>query len=195
MEPKLTEIAQRIAALREIFGFSPEEMAEATHTSPAEYNELEKGESDFSFTFLYLCAEKLGVDIIEILTGENPHLSKFSLTRKGHGLPIKRREFFEYYHLAPTFSRKLTEPFLCKAPYKEEYQNAPIPTSRHAGQEFDYVISGTMRIQYDNREEILAPGDAVLYDSGGAHGMIALDGQDCWFLAIILKDPSEDDKK
>jgi len=196
MDPKkLAEIAERVHALREIFGFSPEEMAQAVHLTPEEYLDLEGGEKDFSFTFLYLCAEKLGVDMIELLTGENPHLSGYSITRSGKGLPIKRQEFFEYYHLAPNFSRKLTEPFLCRAPYKEEYQNAELPTSRHSGQEFNYIVSGTLKFVYENHTEVLNPGDSVLYDATRVHGMMALDGTDCWFLAIILKDPSEDEKQ
>lgn len=51
----------------------------------AEYTALEGGEQDFSFTFLHKCAEKFGVDIVELLTGENPHLSFFTVTRKGRG--------------------------------------------------------------------------------------------------------------
>lgn len=36
-----------------------------------EYIAQESGDEDLSFTFLYKCADKLGVDVIELLTGEN----------------------------------------------------------------------------------------------------------------------------
>ena len=71
MEPRIKEIAQRIGELRDILGYSVEEMAEATSVSVDEYKYLESGESDFSFTFLFKCAEKFGVDMIELVTGEN----------------------------------------------------------------------------------------------------------------------------
>ena len=117
MQPKIAEIAERIRALREIMEIPPEEMARATGVSTEEYLELEKGEQDFSFTFLFNCAERFGVDMIEIITGENPHLSGYCLVRKGTGLPIKRRQGFKYEHLAATFRDKISEPFLVTAPY------------------------------------------------------------------------------
>lgn len=88
MEIIITEIAQRIRDLREIMGYSVEEMAQAVDCTPEEYIAAEKGEVDFSFTFIYKCAEKFDVDMIELLTGDNPRLSFYSIVRKGEGLPI-----------------------------------------------------------------------------------------------------------
>ena len=98
MEAKLVETANRIRGLRELMDISAEEMAKATNTTVDDYLKLESGEKDFGFTFLNNCAEKLGVDIVEILTGENPHLSHYSVVRKGKGLDIKRRAGFTYQH-------------------------------------------------------------------------------------------------
>ncbi|HCC34185.1 MAG TPA: XRE family transcriptional regulator [Ruminococcaceae bacterium] len=187
MEPKIIEIAQRIKGLREMSEISPDELAVAVGISADEYLEYENGEKDFTFTFLYLCAEKLGVDIVELLTGENPRLSTFSITREGSGLPIKRREGFQYFHLAATFKDKLFEPFMVKAPYKEEFDRQPIALSRHEGQEFDYVLKGSLRMTVDGHEFLLNEGDSVTYDSSKGHGMNAAGGGDCVFLAIILK--------
>jgi transcriptional regulator with XRE-family HTH domain len=189
MEPRIAEVANRIHALREDMDLTMQEMAEATGLNVAEYATMEGGEQDLSFTFLYRCAEKFGVDMIELLTGENPHLTGYSIVRGGQGLSINRREGFEYRHLAPNFQHKLCEPFFVTAPCREEEQNAPILLSRHAGQEFDYVLSGRMRFAYEEHVEELAAGDALLYDSGRGHGMIATGGETCTFLAIVLKDP------
>ena len=125
MELKLTEVAERIRTLREIMGFTTQEMADTIGCTVAEYEAAENGETDFSFTFLFKCADKFGVDMIEILTGENPHLLFYSIVRKGEGLPIKRRSGFDYYHLAPYLKGKFCEPFLVTAPYKEEEQEKP----------------------------------------------------------------------
>ena len=74
MEPNIKEVAGRIRALREDVGLTMQEMAEATGRSVNEYAAQESGEEDLSFTFLYKCAQRLGVDVIELLTGEKPHL-------------------------------------------------------------------------------------------------------------------------
>lgn len=63
--------------------------------------------------------------------------------------------------------------------------------SRHEGQELDFIISGQMRFAYEDHEEILSPGDVVMYDSDRGHGMIATGGEPCVFLAIVMKPEGE----
>lgn len=191
MEPNIKEVAGRIRALREDLDLTMQEMAEATGLSVAAYAAQESGDNDLSFTFLYRCANRFGVDVIELLTGENPHLTGYSLTRAKDGLSIKRRAGFEYLHKAPHFRNKLAEPFLVTAPYLPEEQDAPIHLSSHKGQELDFVISGKLRFAYEGHVEELEAGDLVMYDSGRGHGMIAIGGQECKFLAVVLRDPEE----
>jgi quercetin dioxygenase-like cupin family protein len=170
-------------------------MAEATGRSVEEYAAQESGQQDLSFTFLYKCANRLGVDVIELLTGEPPHLTGYEVVHAGDGLSIKRRSGFEYLHQAPFFKNKLSEPFIVTAPFIEAEQDAPIHLSQHAGQELDYIISGHLRFAYEEHIEELGPGDTVYYDSGRGHGMIATGGEPCVFLAVVFKpqdaDPGE----
>ncbi len=187
MELKIVEVAERIRGLREILEISCESMAEQTGVSTEEYRGYESGTVDFSFTFLFKCAEVFGVDMVELLTGDKPKLSFYSIVRKGAGLPISRRQGFEYQHLAHRFDGKVCEPFLVTAPYKAEEQDKPIHLSRHEGQELDFVLSGHLKMALEDHVEILGPGDAIYYDSGHGHGMIATGGEPCTFLAIILK--------
>ncbi len=187
MEPQIAEVAKRIRSLREDAGLTMQEMAEAAGIDVAGYAALEAGESDMSFTVLYRCAERLGVDIVDLLTGEGPHLTGYSIVRAGQGLSIKRRAGFEYLHMAPTFKGKLAEPFVVTAPFDPAEEDAPIALSRHEGQELDYVLSGKLRFAYEGHVEVLGPGDAVYYDSGRGHGMVATGGEPCTFLAVVLK--------
>lgn len=190
-EPNMNDVANRIRALREDCDLTLQEMADATGRSVAEYAAQEAGEQAMSFTFLYKCAKVLGVDVIELLTGESPHLTGYSLVRAGDGLSIKRRESFEYLHLAPHLKNKLAEAFLVTAPYNEDEQDKPIHLSYHKGQEFDYVLSGKLRFAYEDKVEELGPGDTLMYDSGRGHGMIATGGEECVFLAIVINPPED----
>ena len=104
MEPKIEEVASRIRSLREDLDISMQEMAQATGRSLSEYAAQESGEQDLSFTFLSKCAKRFGVDVVELLTGENPHLTGYSLIREGDGLSVKRRAGFEYLHSSRTSS-------------------------------------------------------------------------------------------
>lgn len=191
MEPNINEVACRIRSLREDLNLTQQEMADATGRSLAEYAAQESGEQDLSFTFLYKCAERLGVDVVDLLTGENPHLSGYSLMRAAEGLSIKRRAGFEYLHKAPHFQNKLAEPFLVTAPYVEAEQDAPIHLSYHEGQELDFVLSGRLRFAYEDHVEELEAGDLLMYDSGRGHGMIAIGGEPCTFLAVVIKPNGE----
>jgi len=185
------EVVGRIKALREDLGLSIQDMADATGRSAAEYEAQESGEQDLSFTFLFKCAQRLGVDVIELLTGETPRLSGYELTRNNEGLSIKRREGFEYLHQASLFKDKLCEPFVVTAPYSEAEQSKPIHLSRHKGQELDFIISGQLRFAYEDHIEDVGPGDTLYYDSGRGHGMIAIGGEPCIFLAVVLKPADE----
>ena len=164
-------------------------MAQTTGVSEQEYQDLEDGKGDFSFTFLYQCAERFGVDLVEILTGDSPKLSFYSVVRNGQGLPIERRRGFTYNHLAYLFENKLCEPFLVRAPYLPEEQDQPIHLSFHEGQEFDYILKGSLKVAMEDKIEVLGEGDAIYYDSGHGHGMIATGGEECVFLAVVLKNP------
>ncbi|MDP4133142.1 MAG: AMP-binding protein [Bacillota bacterium] len=194
MEYKLKEIARRIADLREIVGYSVEEMAQKTGVTPEEYKTLELGEKDFSFTFIYKCAMAFNVEVADIVEGTSPTLSGYSVTRKGDGMPIVRRKGFVYNNQAPFFKNKMAEPFVVKAPFTPKEQNEPIHLSSHKGQEFDLIIKGKLKVQIGEHVEVLNEGDSIFYDSSTPHGMIAIEGKSCEFLAVVLNpkgDPFE----
>ena len=180
------DIANRIRSLREDNEFSVEAMAQATGRDVDEYLRQESGEQDLSFTFIYKCARKLGVDVVELLTGESPHLRRYSIIRAGEGLPIERHRDFSYIHKAPYFKNRLCEPFLVTVPYQEDSQQQEIHLSYHEGQELDYVLKGHLRFSFEGKIEDVGPGDTLLYDSGRGHGIIAIGGEDALILAVVL---------
>lgn len=185
MEQIIKEVAGRIRETRLVCELSEEDMAAATGVSVEAYRELEAGRADFSFTFIYKCAARFGVDTTDLLKGESPTLEEYSITRAGGGLPIARRRGFRYNNLAPLFKDKIAEPFLVRARYSAEEANAPIRLSRHEGQEYNYILSGKLRVSLDGHTELLEPGDSIYYDSSKPHGMVAVDG-DCEFLAVVI---------
>ena len=85
MNEQIIEIGRRLAALRDDLGYTPEDMAKALEVSVEEYTAFEKGEKDFSFSFLYNAAEFLKVDVLDIMSGNSPTLSLCSVVRKGEG--------------------------------------------------------------------------------------------------------------
>ncbi len=185
MENYLKQMGCRIKEMRSVLEIPVSEMAALHGISEQDYLKHENGEVDASFTFLYRCAERFGVDISSLITGDSPKLSFYTVTRKGGGTHIQRREGFNYLHQAALFKNRHTEPFIVTAPYIDD--QAPIHLSTHPGQEFDYVIEGKLKVQLGDKVEILSAGDSVYYDSGHPHGMVAADGKPCTFLAVVMK--------
>ena len=186
MDYSLKEVAGRIKDLREAKGFTQEELAKLTGVSAEDYKVLELGETDFSFTFIYKCAMACGVEVVDLLEGKSTTLTSFTITRKGEGLKILKKQGVEYDNLAPMFKGKLAEPFLVKFPYLEEEQNASIQLNSHNGQEFDVIVKGSLKVQIGNHVDVLNEGDSIFYNSLIPHGMVAASKEGCEFHAVVL---------
>ena len=186
------DIANRIRSLREDNDLTIEDMATATGRSAAEYAARESGDMDLTFTFVYKCAKKFGVDVVELLTGESPRLRHYEIVRAGEGLILERHSDFHYLHKAPHFKNRLGETFLVDVPYQAESQNEPIHLSYHEGQEMDFVLKGRLRFRFEDHFEEVAAGDTLYYDSGRGHGMIAIGGEDAQILAVVF-DPKREE--
>ena len=184
MKDKILMIAMRLTALREIMDISAADMAKAVGLPLSDYLEYEQGQHDFSFSFLYSAASTLGVDIVDLMTGETPHLSVCSFVKAGSGLKMERREEYSYEHLAYIFKNKKMEPFLVTA----EPQDKDAKTHMHAhdGHEFDYIIEGSMILHLGDQQMTMQCGDAAYFDAAHPHAMQAVGGT-CRFLAIIAK--------
>ena len=183
---KIQEMAHRIRELREITRFTPAEMAEKTGVSTEEYLACEAGERDLNFAFIYRCALAFSVDVTDIIEGVSPTLRSYTLTRAGGGQRIDQAHGMEYYNLASSFVNRIAEPLYVHSAYSEEAQHRDIELTTHAGQECDIVISGHLMVQVGHHKEVLGPGDSIYYDSATPHGMIAVQGEDCIFYAIVL---------
>ena len=183
---ELMEMAQRIREMREIEEMSVEELAQKTEVSVDEYKAYESGQQDLPFTFIHKCALAFGIELSDLLGGSSPHLSSYTITRKGRGRETAREDGIEIKNLAPLFRNKLGEPYWVKYEYNESLQNSPIHTTKHAGQEFDLVLSGSLKVRIGDNVETLEEGDSIFYNSSTPHGMIAVNGKDCLFLAVVF---------
>lgn len=184
---KIQEMAARIRELREIENYTPLEMAEKTGVSVEEYIRCEKGEADLNFAFIYRCAAALRVNVTDIIEGYSPNLKSYTVTRAGAGQQIAKAHGMIYHNLAYAFKNRIAEPLYVVSAYDEEAQNKDIELTTHAGQECDIVIEGNLMVQVGEHKEVLGPGDSIYYNSDTPHGMIAVNGKECKFYAIVLR--------
>ncbi len=192
MNELLRGMAARIKELREIGGKSPSEMARLTGVDERDYLAIEAGTMDPPFTFLHKCSLAFGVDINALLEGHTAKLSHFQVCRAGQGPVTVNERGILIRNMAAMFKGRLATPYYVTYDYDERQQRAPIHTTTHAGQEFDFVVSGSMRVKVGDHEETLNAGDSIFYKSSTPHGMVAVGGKSCSFIAMIMAGDAEE---
>jgi mannose-6-phosphate isomerase-like protein (cupin superfamily)/DNA-binding XRE family transcriptional regulator len=184
MTDQIKLIAERIKGLRDILGISSESLAGDLGISNELLNQYESGNIDIPVGILFKLGQKYNIELSALLSGENPRLHVYCVVRKGKGLNIDRRKQYKYEHLAYNFINKKAEPFIVTIDPPGEGVQPEF--NSHPGQEFNYVIEGTMKIMIDDHEVILNQGDSIYYDSSHNHAMRALNNAPVKMLAIIL---------
>jgi mannose-6-phosphate isomerase-like protein (cupin superfamily) len=184
MKEKIQFIAERIKELREISGISTDVLAQDLEVPLELILQYESGTVDIPVGFLYKVAHKFGIELTAILIGENPRLHVYCVVRKDQGLKVDRRKQYQYESLAFNFINKKAEPFIVKI--EPEPESALMEFNSHPGQEFNYVIEGTMKMIVDTHELILHTGDSIYYDSSYKHAMKAMNQTPVKMLAIVV---------
>ena len=186
MTEQLKEIAMRLKTLRQIMDVEENEMAEVCGVDEDTYRAYERGEKDFSFSFIYNAANRLGVDVVDLMSGDSPKLSSMCVVRKGKGFKINRRKAYDYQHIAYTFRGKKVEPFVVTVEPKPDEDKPTLHA--HEGQELNFIVEGTMEFYLGSTVTVLEPGDSVYFNSGIPHAMRALNGERVQFLAVVMGD-------
>jgi len=174
------QIPGRIKELREILEISIEDMAAGTGIPRQTYVQYENGEHDIPISALYAIAARLGTDVTVLITGEDPKMDSAAVCRKGKGVRIERFPGYEFSSLAYNFKNRTIEPLLVFLDPKR----APAGLVAHHGQEFNYVVEGSVKITVDKSEYVLHVGDSIYFDARLPHGQCAVDG-DARFITII----------
>jgi quercetin dioxygenase-like cupin family protein len=181
MSEQLEAIGRRVAEMREINGLSAEALARQIGIAPETYRRYESGAEDIPVGVLMQIAQGFDVELTALLTGEDPRLHVYSVTRAGEGVQVDRRTDYDYEALAYNFVNKKCEPFLVTV---EPGGEASLNT--HPGHEWDYLLEGRMQIVIGEHEITLEEGDSIYFDASRPHAMRALDESPAKFLAVVI---------
>ena len=184
MTGEIKQIADRMKGLRDIYSLSAEALAQELNIPIEEYLNYESGNYDIPVGLMYKIAHRFNVELAALLSGDNPKLHIYNIVRKGQGLIVERRKQYKYESLAFNFVHKKSEPFLVTV--QPETDNTVLQFGSHPGQEFNYVIEGSVMLTIDDHELILNEGDSVYFDSSFNHAMKALNNKQARFIAIII---------
>ncbi|MDR2966359.1 MAG: cupin domain-containing protein [Methanobacteriaceae archaeon] len=183
MKESVKNIGFRIKELRELSNISTKEIATEFNMDEKEYIQYENGKKDIPASILYEIANKFKVDMGLLLTGEETRMHVFNVTRKGKGVSVERQKQYKYENLGEKFIHKKGETFIVTVEPKDGKKPK---TNSHPGQEFDYVLEGSIKFFIHDNEIILNEGDSIFFDSSYEHAMQGLNGKKAKFLAVIM---------
>jgi quercetin dioxygenase-like cupin family protein len=109
-------------------------------------------------------------------------MSIFTITRKGEAVEVERRKQYHYQSLARKFAHKKAEPFIVTI---DPRKGSPSFYS-HPGQEFEYVLEGSLKITIHDNDVVLNVGDSIFFDSSYKHYMEALNDRPVKLLAVVM---------
>ena len=181
MSEELKLVGERIRELRDICGFSVEEIAQKLDITADEYKYYEDNGENIPISALYNLAGIYNVEMTEILSGKSPKLTTLSVVKRGRGIKVERYEGYEYENIAYSFANKTMEPMIVTL---NPGMAAPKMVT-HSGQEINFCLEGSMFIHYDGSTVCLEAGDCVYFDAQKPHGQSVNGNVPAKFLTVI----------
>ena len=168
-----TGLAVIVKALRTRAGLTLTELAERSDLAASTISKIETGQLSPGYENIQRLAMGLEVDVAELFM---PRIDTVStgmrgVTRKGGGV-LHQSENYEYEALAADLSKKQFLPLFATIKARSVEEFAALPS--HEGQEFVYVISGTLELHSEHYVPLaLGPGDSVYFDSRAGHALVS----------------------
>jgi transcriptional regulator with XRE-family HTH domain len=149
-------------------------------------SKLENGKMSLTYDKLIRLAQALNMDLKDIVSAEQPAapvaVGRRSVTRSGEELEAES-ERHEHHYPAADLLGKMMIPIIIDVHARSVAELGGLV--RHAGEEYLYVIRGTMELHSDLYAPLrLGPGDSVYFDSGMAHGYVRTSGDRCTVLSV-----------
>jgi len=181
-------LGARIAALRKERGLTLAQLAGACGLSEATLSRVENGRSAVSAQHLFALARFLDVDIARFF---DAHAAPFtpglrSMTRRGEGV-VERMGRYDAEVLCADLSAKGMHPAIntIRARTLEEAGGL----ARHGGEEFLYVLDGSVEVHSEwYAPTLLGPGDSLYFDGEQGHAYLAAGDGPARILVVVSRD-------
>ncbi len=183
MEDELKEVGVRIKGLREACDVSVEEMAHDLGVDVESYTAWEDEGADVPISVIYHIAHKFGVDLTEILTGTSAKLSTYHVVRRGEGKVVDRHPAYHFEDLAWRYHDKIMQPLLVIL----DPSDKPAELITHKGQEFNFVIEGSVVVTIGDKEFILNQWDSIYFNPEIPHGQKCHGDAIAKFITVIAE--------
>lgn len=176
-----SDVAKRITELRDVCGYTQEDLAAELGIDLETYKSYETDGTDIPISVIYEIANKFGIDFAELLTGVAAKLDTHHIVRAGQGKDVNRFPGYAYQDLAFRYAKKIMQPLLVTLEPSETVAHLV----SHAGQEFNMVLEGSIAVVFEDKEYILNEGDSIYFNSLQKHGQRCEGSKTAKFLTVI----------
>lgn len=179
-------VGERVKRAREKRGLSLLDISRRTGIEVTLLSEIEEGQSAPPLGTIIKLAKALEMKMGYFISGDE--LRPFTIVRRGDRKVVSRYDSkrdthygYGYESLAPYKKDRHMEPFLVTLqPAITEEER-----STHDGQEFIFVLTGSMEVRLGEEIHVLEPGDAIYYDSTVPH-LVKCHGQETTRILAVL---------
>lgn len=166
----LQMVGAELRRLRQHAGLSLRDLGKLAHLTPGFLSLVERGECSLSLTSLFALSKALDVpaaDLIQGVRGEPAGTDYAFWPDWGEKPGEMRIGEREYWRLRAAFPGRQLEPLVMRV----QPTLQPRPPTSHDGEEFAYILTGTLSITLRDQELTLGPGSALHFKSDVPHAM------------------------
>lgn len=178
------DLGQRVRDLRKAHGWTLEQSASQAGLARSTLSKIENGQMSPTYEALKKLAEGLKISVPQLFTApaQRQANGRMAVTISGEGASHATTTY-EHELLAASLSKKKMLPYRAtiRARSFEEFDG----WVRHDGEEFLYVLTGTIRLFTEFYEPVdLSRGDSAYYDASMGHNVISTSAEDATILWV-----------
>ncbi|MCA1905838.1 MAG: XRE family transcriptional regulator [Desulfarculus sp.] len=163
-------VGQRVRQIREQKGLTLTDLAQRTGLMEQFLADIEAETASPPLGVLVKLGKALGMKMGTLIASgeERPYTVVRSSERQAMSRLSSQRGTaygYSYQSLAPKKKNRSMDPFVVTL----EQAAQDVPPSSHEGEEFIFVLEGSMEALVGEAMEILGPGDSIYYDSSEPH--------------------------
>lgn len=179
-----SSLGERLRQLRKQNGWTLKQVSTNTGLAPSTLSKVENGQTSLTYDSLLKLAEGLGVNIAELFAAEDmrPISGRRTITRKGSAKSVVTPNYIYQYHATDLLNMRVIPMIVeVKAHSRKEFGDL----LRHSGEEFIYVLEGTIEVHTQYYEPVwLEVGESIYMDSMMGHGSISVGEENARILCV-----------
>ena len=182
--PQPVDLGARVRALRRERSWTLETAAAQAGLARSTLSKIENGQMSPTYEALKKLATGLGISVPQLFTppGDAQVSGRMTVTKAGEGAAHPTATY-EHELLAGALTKKAMLPYRARirARRLEEFDG----WVRHDGEEFLYVLTGTVRLCTEFYEPVdMRRGDSAYYDATMGHNVISTSDEDATILWV-----------